>query len=97
MPIGRPPTVNTLWVPGGISATGATTYLFMAWSISRPHAEMGERRGAIAPHSSELAHGILRDGRPCGQSLQLNERVASGMAVVAGAPSRPAVGRHLGP
>src|SRR5262245_20426939 len=30
MPIGRPPTVNTLRVPGGISATGATTYLRMA-------------------------------------------------------------------
>src|SRR5262249_8051385 len=34
MPIGRPATVNTLCVPGGISATEATTYLCMARGLS---------------------------------------------------------------
>src|SRR5215510_11309272 len=50
MPIGRPPTANTLWVPGGISATGATTYLCIAPALSfvlTPNPLDGQR-GAIA-------------------------------------------------
>src|SRR5262245_2746947 len=48
MPIGRPLTVNTLWVPGGISATGVTTYLRMARGLSHvlTPIPLGEHRGA---------------------------------------------------
>src|SRR5215468_10663594 len=58
MPIGRPATVNTLWVPGGISATGATTYLCMARGLSHilTPSPLVEHRGAIAFYSSNKAH-----------------------------------------
>src|SRR6185503_15108527 len=56
MPIGRPPTANTLWVPGGISATGATTYLCIAPARSfvlTPSPWMGS---AEQSHSTVWAH-----------------------------------------
>src|SRR5262245_9771330 len=66
MPIGRPATVNTLWVPTGISATGATTYLRMArgnLTSSRP-TPSGEQRGTIVFYSSWQAHPTRLKARP---------------------------------
>src|SRR5690349_13383698 len=56
MPIGRPAMVNTLWVPGGISATGATTNLCMVRGLSDvlTPSPLAEHRGAIASHPTRL-------------------------------------------
>src|SRR5581483_9971284 len=73
MPIGRPPTVNTLWVPGGISATAATTYLCMANDRSHilRRSRLGGPRGGprslprVGRHPAQLktahgGHAVLR-------------------------------------
>src|SRR6516162_8839212 len=69
MPIGRPATVNTLWVPGGISATGAMTYLCMARAPSHvlTRAPLSRNRGAIAFYATRgqadnLLHNTSRLG-----------------------------------
>src|SRR5581483_4427926 len=103
MPIGRPPTVNTLWVPGGISATAATTYLCMANDRSHilRRSRLGGPRGGprslprVGRHPAQLktahgGHAVLR--RPPVPALDQPSLLAADFGYLP--PSAPAPPVH---